>query len=76
MTRLGKAIRLYRLTQSIEQKALAAEIGITPSQLGRLENGRGDLDGIVLVRVMTWLTGEVQATNGAATDAPQQAALV
>lgn len=76
MTRLGKALRLYRQTQELEQKTVAAEIGITPSQLSRLENGRGDLDGLVLIRVMTWLGGEVQKPNGNAAETPQQSLAV
>ncbi|HZR35150.1 MAG TPA: helix-turn-helix transcriptional regulator [Nevskia sp.] len=72
MTRLGKMIRMFRQVQDVEQKALAAQIGLTPAQLSRLENGRGELDGADLVKVMAWLVAEAPQAGRPPPESPQQ----
>lgn len=52
--RIATMIRLYRATEGIDQKALAAEIGIGASVLSRVEKGKSP-DAAGALKIMTWL---------------------
>ncbi len=51
-------LKQYRLLNDIEQKALAAEIGISASSLCRFEKGKS-LDGQGTLQLVAWLFREV-----------------
>lgn len=59
MTRIGQMLRTYRSTQRMEQKDLAAEIGISPGQLSRLERGVGKPDGDQVLKIGQWMRQDV-----------------
>lgn len=59
MNRLGKMLKLYRVSEGLEQQKLADEIGVGKSTLSRIEKGKlPDIQGGI--KIMAWLfnTGE------------------
>lgn len=65
--RLGKAIKLMRMVDNLDQARAAEVIGIGKSTLGRLEAGKG-CDAAALVKIIAWLT-EDEAASAAPADA-------
>lgn len=61
MTHVGRMLKTYRFTQNLEQQALADQIGITPAQLSRLENGRGSPDAEQVLSIAAWMIEDVDA---------------
>ena len=59
MSNIGKVIRKYRVTQEIDQKDLANEIGIKPAVLSRLESGK-DASQETVLKIIIWLFSEQQ----------------
>lgn len=55
--RLAEMLRLYIAANGLEQKAVAAEIGISESTLSRFLSGASMPDGIGFMRVVAWATG-------------------
>lgn len=58
--RLGAIIRRWRVIEEIPLKVLAAEIGINPSTLGRVEREE-NTDAQTFLKVLAWLTGKPDA---------------
>lgn len=61
MTHAGLMLRAYRLTRRLDQKDLAAEIGISAGQLSRLERGVGKPDGDQVLKIGQWMRQDVDA---------------
>lgn len=58
--RLAKALKLMRATDSIGIREQAKAIGISPSTLSRIENGK-PADPAAVIRLMVWLIGREAA---------------
>jgi transcriptional regulator with XRE-family HTH domain len=56
--RIGKLLKLWRATQEVEQHKLAAEIGMQPSTLCRLEAGKS-VDMPTTIKVIAWMFGDI-----------------
>ena len=54
--RLGLLLKRHRTIGEINIRALARDIGILPSTLSRLENGKL-VDGVTLAKVLVWVLG-------------------
>jgi predicted transcriptional regulator len=54
MSKIGIVIRKYRVTQEIDQKDLAKEIGIKPAVLSRMEGGN-DVSQDTVIKIINWL---------------------
>lgn len=54
MTRLGIALTAYQQKRVIENRAMAREIGISPSTLSRIKGGTMP-DALGMVKIMLWL---------------------
>lgn len=52
--RLGKALKLYRVTEGKDMRELADEIGVSASTLCRVENGKA-CDMRSFAKVIAWL---------------------
>lgn len=63
--RLGNVLRDWRTMNRLEQKDVARIIGVAPSTISNLEAGKG-VNAETLVKVTTWLWGEVQPAEQAA----------
>lgn len=55
--KLGRVLVAYREAHALEGRQLAEQIGIGPSILSRIENGK-TCGGRTLVKILLWLTGE------------------
>ena len=55
--RLGEVIQKWRLWQERNIRDLAAEIGISPSTLSRIERGER-MDAPTFMKILNWLTAE------------------
>jgi DNA-binding XRE family transcriptional regulator len=53
---LGKMLRVYRASQDISQKDLAADIGIEAATLCRIEDGKTG-DQHTIGKIIAWLLG-------------------
>jgi transcriptional regulator with XRE-family HTH domain len=61
MTNLSKILKLYIRMNDIDQKDLAADIGVSESSMSKLLSGRSGLELRNMMSVMTWLArGEKQ----------------
>jgi len=58
ITPAAKMLRLYRAGESMDQKQLAAAIGIPASTLSSIERGRS-VEWPSAVKVLTWMFGGV-----------------
>lgn len=60
--RLGAILKKHRLVMELQQKTLAAQIGISPAQLAAIENGAKiqQLNGETLSKIVTWLFSELE----------------
>lgn len=54
---LGRVIKKYRLMSEKNLRDMAAEIGVSPATLMRIEHGRS-IDAATLVVLLNWLTKE------------------
>jgi DNA-binding XRE family transcriptional regulator len=54
MAPIRQMLRQYRLLAEIDQKTLAAEIGVSASSLCRFEQGKA-MDEAATVRLIAWL---------------------
>lgn len=52
--KLGKVIAGYRLANSVDQRVLAKQIGVSKSVLSRIENGCS-CDVKALIAILKWL---------------------
>ncbi len=55
--RIAKMIRIWRASEGIDQKDLAAEIGIGASVLSRVEKGKSP-DAAGAVKIMAWMLSD------------------
>jgi transcriptional regulator with XRE-family HTH domain len=55
MTNLSKILKLYIRMNDIDQKDLAADIGVSESSMSKLLSGRSGLELRNMMSVMTWL---------------------
>lgn len=55
--KIGRLIENYRVMNRLEQKTVAAEIGVSPGVLGRIERGES-VQGESLVKVWAWTFGD------------------
>ncbi len=53
--KVGELLRLYRAFEGFGIRAFAAELGISPATLSRIENGE-NMDGKTLAKIINWLT--------------------
>jgi transcriptional regulator with XRE-family HTH domain len=58
--RLGDVLRKWRLMSEIDQRTIAAAIGVSFSTLCRIERGKAP-DAYSLVKIINWLTSEPSA---------------
>jgi hypothetical protein len=57
--RLAHVFKTFRWAERKTVRDLAREIGISAATLNRFEDGRGDLSGECLAKVLRWLLTEV-----------------
>lgn len=55
--RLAEMLRLYIAANGLEQKAVAAEIGVSESSFSRFLAGNSVPDAIGFMRIVSWVTG-------------------
>lgn len=60
--RVGGIIRRWRVNTDLNIRDVAAEIGIMPSTLSRIERGL-PMDGKTLAKLMTWLTAAPESAG-------------
>lgn len=58
--RLSKALKLMRATENIGVREQAKAIGISPSTLSRIENGKPS-DPAAVIKLVVWLIGREAA---------------
>lgn len=56
--RLASVLKTYRWAERITVRELASRIGISAATLNRFEDGRGDLSGECLSKILRWLLTE------------------
>jgi len=54
MNKVGKLLVLYRTMNDLNQRDLAKEIGVLPSTMCRLENGKA-ADQYTMVKIINWM---------------------
>lgn len=52
---LARVLQVYRYHSCITVRDLAKQIGVSAATLNRFEDGRGELSGVCLAKVLTWL---------------------
>lgn len=60
--RLGKMLKLYRVTAGHDLRELSAEVGVSASTLCRIENGTA-CDMRSLAKLIAWMITEKEASE-------------
>ena len=60
--RLGEVIERWRHDKRLGIRGVAAEIGISPATLSRIERDEA-MDGATLTKILIWLFGEQEKTK-------------
>lgn len=53
--RLAYVLKTFRWAEKLTVRELGAQIGVSAATLNRFEDGRGELSGECMARVLTWL---------------------
>ena len=53
--RLAHVLKTYRWAEKLTVRQMAAQLGVSAATLNRFEDGRGELSGECLSKVLRWL---------------------